>query len=151
MSQSDLPYWQRKTLAEMSSPEWEALCDGCGQCCRYKLEDADTGGVYPTRVACQLLDTHSCRCTDYTNRHMRVPDCIELTVEKVAQYQWLPDTCAYRRLARGEGLAWWHPLVSGDPETVHTAGISVQGQLTSEQDLLPGYELEDFMEESGWT
>jgi len=82
---------------------------------------------------------------------MTVPDCIELTVEKVAQYQWLPDTCAYRRLARGEGLAWWHPLVSGDPETVHTAGISVQGQLTSEQDLLPGYELEDFMEESGWT
>ena len=148
MSFDHRPFWQRKTLSEMSWPEWEALCDGCGQCCRHRLEDAETGDIYPTRVACQLLDTTTCRCRDYAGRHALVPDCIQLTAEKVARFDWLPDTCAYRRLHEGRGLADWHPLVSGDPDSVHRAGISVQGQLVSERNLPPGSRLEDFMEES---
>ena len=145
------PFWQRKSLAEMSWPEWEALCDGCGQCCRHKLEDADSGEVYPTRVACQLLDAHSCQCSDYANRHATVPDCIQLTLAKVAAYEWLPTTCAYRRLYHGENLDWWHPLVSGDPQTVHTAGISVRGRLVNEKDLPADVGLEDYVEETPWT
>ena len=150
MTADNRPFWQRKTLSEMSHPEWEALCDGCGQCCRHKLEDADSGTVYPTRVACQLLDTKSCQCTDYANRHASVPDCITLTVNRVNAYTWLPTTCAYRRLAEGKDLAWWHPLVSGDPETVHTAGISVRDQLVSERNLPASAELEDYLEEREW-
>ena len=151
MHDASTPFWHRKTLAEMSWPEWEALCDGCGQCCRHRLEDADTGAIYPTTVSCQLLNTHTCQCSDYANRHATVPDCIQLTVEKVAEARWLPETCAYRRIAEGKGLAWWHPLVSGDPQTVHEAGVSVQGELTSERNLPAGAELEDYMEESEWT
>ncbi len=145
------PFWQRKPLVELSPPEWEALCDGCGQCCRHKLEDEDTGQVFPTRVACQLLDTNSCRCSDYAHRHKTVPECITLSAETISRYHWLPKTCAYRRLAEGKDLAWWHPLVSGNPETVHQAGISARGQLINERELPPGAELEDYLEESPWT
>ena len=141
------PYWQRKSLSQLSAPEWEALCDGCGQCCRHKLEDIDTGVVHPTQVVCQLLDTQGCHCTDYANRHASVPDCITLTPESVSRYAWLPSSCAYRRLAEGKDLAWWHPLVSGDPETVHQAGISVRGRVLSERNLPADAELEDYMEE----
>ncbi|MFM9817060.1 UNVERIFIED_CONTAM: YcgN family cysteine cluster protein [Spiribacter pallidus] len=151
MDRADTPFWQRKTLAEMSAPEWEALCDGCGQCCRHKLEDADTGAVYPIRVGCQLLDTHGCHCTDYPTRHATVPDCIQLTVEAIPEMPWLPQSCAYRRLYEGRGLAWWHPLVSGDPETVHTAGISVRGRLVNERQLPADAALEDYVEETPWT
>jgi uncharacterized cysteine cluster protein YcgN (CxxCxxCC family) len=145
------PFWERKRLDELSWPEWEALCDGCGQCCRHKLEDADTGVVFPTRVGCQLLDGHSARCSDYAHRHDTVPDCIQLTVERVAAYHWLPDSCAYRRLYRGQSLEWWHPLVSGDPETVHQAGISVRGALVNERELGADEALEDYLEETPWT
>jgi len=147
MSIAHRPYWEVKSLAEMSWPEWEALCDGCGQCCRHRLEDADTGAIHPTRVACQLLDTQTCRCKDYPNRWATVPDCIQLTPKKVAGFRWLPDTCAYRRIHEGRGLAEWHPLVSGDPDSIHKAGISVQGQLLSEQELPPDSRLEDYTEE----
>lgn len=148
---NDRPFWQRKRLADLSWPEWEALCDGCGQCCRHKLEDADSGEVFPTRIGCQLLDTESCQCSDYNNRHASVPDCIQLTVEKVAQYHWLPHSCAYRRLYEGKSLEWWHPLVSGNPETVHQAGISVRGKLVNERTLGPETALEDYLEETSWT
>ena len=121
-----VPLWQEKPLAEMTSAEWEALSDGSESCCMLKLEDEDTEQVYMTRIACKLMDIGKCRCQDYPKRHNKVPDCLQLTVELVESLSWLPDTCAYRLVQQGQDLAWWHPLVSGDPESVHQAGISVR-------------------------
>jgi uncharacterized cysteine cluster protein YcgN (CxxCxxCC family) len=135
-------FWQEKTLAQMSLPEWEALCDGCGKCCLHKLEDEDDGKVYYTAVACQLLDTDTCRCSDYPNRKARVPDCLTLTLADLHEYEWLPSTCAYRLLAEGEPLPSWHPLVSGDPDAIHRAGMSVAGKVVPEQQVAPD-DLED--------
>ncbi|WP_425435265.1 YcgN family cysteine cluster protein [Microbulbifer yueqingensis] len=131
------PFWQRKTLAEMSDSEWESLCDGCGRCCLHRLEDADTGEIHTTNVACRLLDTHSCRCSDYPNRKREVPDCIQLRVSDLADFHWLPRTCAYRALSEGRSLEDWHPLVSGRAESVHEAGISVQDCVVSEDLVHP--------------
>ena len=131
------PFWRTKTLEEMSKAEWESLCDGCARCCLVKLEDEDTGEIHFTDLGCTLLEGDSCRCRDYRRRQSRVPDCVKLTPEKVREIPWLPKTCAYRRLAEGQDLAWWHPLVSGDPETVHAAGISVRGKLFGSEDEVP--------------
>lgn len=126
------PFWRRKTLEEMSRAEWESLCDGCGKCCLHKLEFIDTGELAFTRVACRMLDLKTCQCSDYKNRRAHVPDCVRLTPHKVRTVDWLPSTCAYRLVAEGKDLAWWHPLVSGDPNTVHEAGISVRGRAIRE-------------------
>ena len=121
-------YWRDTPLAKMSPREWEALCDGCGKCCLNKLEDEDTGEVALTRVACRLLDDRTCACAKYGTRHQYVPECIQLTAATIPDHlYWLPQTCAYRLVHEGRDLAYWHPLVSGDPETVHRAGISVRG------------------------
>ena len=138
------PYWKTKSLAEMSDLEWEALCDGCGLCCLNKLEDWDSGDVVFTSVACTLLDGDSCRCKDYENRKATVPDCIRLTPQKVRSISWLPQTCAYRLVAEGRDLYWWHHLVSGSRETVHEAGISVRGRVTASEDDLA--EPEDYFD-----
>ena len=127
------PFWMTKRLDEMTLEEWESLCDGCGRCCLHKLRYEDTGALSFTNVACRLLDLGSCRCRDYANRHRAVPDCVSLTPREVAGIDWLPPSCAYRRLAEGKDLSWWHPLVSGDPETVHSAGISVRGRAINER------------------
>jgi len=128
------PFWKEKRLDQMSRAEWESLCDGCARCCLIKLEDEDTGEIAFTDLCCTLLDRGACRCTDYPNRSTRVPDCVTLTPGNVRTLAWMPSTCAYRVLAEGGDLAWWHPLVSGDPDTVHSAGISVRGRCIPESD-----------------
>ena len=128
------PFWKRKTLREMTRSEWESLCDGCGRCCLHKLRDDETGALAWTEVACRLLDHAACRCTDYANRRARVPDCVKLTPAKVEKLDWLPPSCAYRIVAEGRDLAWWHPLVSGDRRTVHAAGVSVRGRVVDERE-----------------
>lgn len=137
------PFWRRKSLAEMTRQEWESLCDGCGKCCLIKLEYEDSAEVYPTSIACKLLDGETCRCRDYPNRLKHVPDCIVLTPAMVDNLSWLPTTCAYRLIAEGQDLPWWHPLVSGDPETVHEAGISVRSRTISEDEA--GDDLERYI------
>jgi uncharacterized cysteine cluster protein YcgN (CxxCxxCC family) len=127
------PFWKTKRLEEMTPDEWESLCDGCGRCCLHKLRDEDTNALAFTNVACRLLDLESCRCGDYAKRQRRVPDCVSLTPVGLRDIDWLPPSCAYRRVRDGLGLAWWHPLVSGDPDTVHQAGVSVRGRAVSER------------------
>lgn len=127
-----LPFWKTKQLKDLSLSEWESLCDGCGQCCLHKLEDADTSAIAMTDVACELLDTHTCRCKDYSNRKKIVPDCVQLTPSTVTKLPWLPETCAYLLVANGDDLPNWHPLISGSAESVHKAGISVQDKVISE-------------------
>lgn len=144
-------FWERPVEA-LNRAEWEALCDGCGNCCLHKVEDEDTGTVYMTNVACKLLDLNTARCCDYPGRKRQVPDCVKLTPKLALTLDWLPDTCAYRLRAEGLPLLDWHYLLSGDPETVHTAGISVRGRVIAEQFagplahhaiLPPGVELAD--------
>ncbi|MFN4288949.1 MAG: YcgN family cysteine cluster protein [Brevundimonas sp.] len=141
---SNEPFWRTKTLAEMTPSEWESLCDGCGLCCLVRFEDEDTGEVIPTRVHCRLFDAALCRCSDYANRKVHVPDCIKLTPGNIEALEWMPPSCAYRRLHEGRDLAPWHPLVSGDPESVHRAGVSIRGQTISETVLKEPEDALDF-------
>lgn len=138
------PFWRTKTLAQMSPEEWEMLCDGCGKCCMSKLEDEDTGDIYWTSVGCRLFDAGTCRCRDYANRQDKVADCIRLTPDNVAAISWLPQSCAYRLVAEGRDLFWWHHLVSGSRQTVHEAGVSMRGRVTACEDELQ--EPEDYFD-----
>ena len=136
------PYWEIKQLSELSEEEWEALCDGCGKCCLVKLEDSATGLIDNTTVACHLLDINICKCANYARRTELVSDCIALDANNVSKIKWLPSTCAYRLVSEGKNLEWWHPLVSGDPSTVHDAGISVRTTAISEDDVI---NIEDYI------
>lgn len=138
-------FWEEKALAQMSREEWESLCDGCARCCLIKLEDEQTDELYYTGVVCRYLDRHSCRCTAYADRTTLVPDCLQVTPGNVASLYWMPRSCAYRLLAEGKSLPEWHPLVSGDPESVHEAGISVRGFAISEEEIGSVEELEAYI------
>lgn len=145
---SDRDFWRTTPLSEMSDAQWESLCDGCGKCCLNKLEDEDTGEIYYTSVACQLLDHATGRCSDYTNRLQRVPDCLNLRNTDPSAYGWLPGTCAYRLLAEGQALPQWHPLVSGDASAVHRATCTVRHRVVCETQVDPD-QLEDHI--IAWT
>jgi uncharacterized protein len=125
----EVPFWKRKPLEALNTAEWESLCDGCGRCCLVKLEDEESGKIHFTDVACKLFNSSTCRCADYAHRRRRVHDCIKLTPAKVRTLGWLPPSCAYRLIAEGRDLAWWHPLVSGSQTSVHEAGVSVRGRV----------------------
>jgi hypothetical protein len=129
------PFWETKKLTEMTPKEWESLCDGCGRCCIYVLHNEETGEVFETDVACTLFDVKKRRCSDYQNRLERVKDCVELTPDNVGALKWMPKTCAYRRLAEGKTLLSWHPLISGDRNSVARARVAVSSKLVSEDDL----------------
>lgn len=135
-------FWERYSLTELSDSEWEALCDGCGQCCLLKLEDEDSGEIVTLDLACRLLDIRQCRCSDYPNRFARVPGCTKLSLDNLPAFRWLPETCAYRRLHEGRGLADWHPLVSGDSGSVQRAGVGV-ARFAIPEESVPDEELED--------
>ena len=150
----DKPFWETKTLAQMTGEEWESLCDGCGRCCLIRFEDEDSGDVIPTTVACKLLDGETCQCTRYKHRKRYVPDCIKLTPHNVGELKWMPPSCAYRRIHEGKGLASWHPLVSGDPNSVIAAGVSMKGLTISEDELdqpedAIAYEAHDLSDDGG--
>ncbi len=128
------PFWQTKTLKEMNQDEWESLCDSCGKCCLNKIEDEDTNEIFFTSVVCNLIDLKTCRCTQYQNRTHLVPDCKDIKAEKYLQYDWLPTTCAYRLVAENKDLPSWHPLITGNPESVHEAGVSIRSYAITEDD-----------------
>jgi uncharacterized cysteine cluster protein YcgN (CxxCxxCC family) len=138
------PFWKSKKLSEMTVAEWESLCDGCGICCLYKIEDEDSSEVFLTNVACRFLDLQNCVCTLYSERRTAMPSCIKLTPSKVEKLKWLPKTCAYRLVMEGKPLPKWHPLMSGDPQSVHLAGISVKGKVITESDADMNH-LEDYV------
>lgn len=137
-------FWEKLSLEELRPGEWEALCDGCARCCMIKLQDESTDEIVHTAVVCKLLDLDSCRCTAYAQRHTLVPDCIDFSADLVQQLAWLPLSCAYRRIADGRGLAHWHPLVSGNPASVHDFGISVRDRVVSES-AVPEDALQDMV------
>lgn len=138
------PFWETKTLVEMTAKEWESLCDGCGLCCVIRFEDEETGEVIPTRVHCRLFDPLTCRCSDYANRKKTVPDCIKLTPHNIEALEWMPRSCAYRRLHEGKDLPLWHPLLTGDPDSTHKAGVSIRRQTVSELTLTDPEDALDF-------
>jgi len=135
MSKTVMPFWERKSLDEMSDTEWESLCDGCGKCCLHKLEDEDSGELLFTSIACRYLDTQQCQCSVYADRKSFVPDCLTLRFDSLEQLRWLPSTCAYRLLYEGKVLPDWHPLVSGSRDTVHRAHVSVRNKVVSEAEV----------------
>ena len=125
--------WWQQPLAALNEEQWEALCDGCGRCCMIKLMDEDTDEVVYTDVVCHLLDLESVRCTRYPERHRLVPDCVNFGSQQAQDFTWLPETCAYRIRAQGQPLPEWHPLRTGDQQSVVEAGISVVGRVISEE------------------
>ena len=124
-------FWKTKTLEDLSSDEWESICDGCGLCCLEKLEDPESDEIYVTSITCQFLEIAECNCLIYDFRHELFPDCAELTPQTIHQLHWLPESCSYRLLAAGQDLPKWHYLVCGDPQAVHKAGISIKNKAVS--------------------
>jgi len=142
-------FWKNKTLAEMTIEEWEALCDGCGICCLYKIEDQETGDIELTNVACRFLDLEEITCQLYGDRFSAMPTCIKITPSKAETLTWLPNTCAYRLILQGKPLPDWHPLASGCRDSVHNAGISVRNKILSESDIKLDH-LEDYTVDDGF-
>lgn len=144
MAELRAKFWEELALEQLNDHEWEALCDGCGLCCLVKLEDEETEQIYFTNLVCSLLDGQTCRCSDYKNRHIKMPDCRSITLESLREIEWLPPSCAYRLREQGKPLPDWHPLVSGDSDHVHKAEISTRGWTISEKGI-PENDYEDYL------
>ena len=130
-----MSFWEEKKLSQMSTSEWESLCDNCGKCCLHKLEDEDSGTIYYTSVVCDLIDLNSCHCTRYAERCTLVPDCLDLKQHAFTEYNWLPATCAYKLLANGQPLPEWQPLISGTHKSVKEAGVSISSYAMKESGI----------------
>jgi uncharacterized cysteine cluster protein YcgN (CxxCxxCC family) len=128
-------FWEGKTLAQLSADEWEALCDGCGQCCLYKLEDEDSGDIYLTNVVCRFLDRTTGQCQVYPERRQAVPTCVQLNPLNVLELSWIPPTCAYKLVGEGKPLTAWHPLISGNKSNNHRAEFFLGDQVISETEI----------------
>ncbi len=144
MSSKKNPFWKEKPLEELTPEEWESLCDRCGLCCTRKFEDEDTDEILHSLILCRYFDDETCLCTSYKDRNINVPTCVHLTPEKARTFNFLAPTCAYRLLAVGKDLEWWHPLVSNSPDTVHEAGISIRHKGIPEQHVHPD-EIDNFI------
>jgi len=125
MTEAKVPFWETKTLEEMTQQEWEALCDGCGLCCLNKLQDEETGEIVYTKVVCSYANLETGQCSDYENRSTNVPTCVPLTRERVAEFDWLPDSCSYRLIYHGQPLPDWHPLITKDPASTRKNGFGI--------------------------
>ncbi len=138
-------FWENHLLEDLSKPEWEALCDGCGRCCLLKLEDEDTQEIEFTNISCRLFDSETSRCSQYALRKQMVADCVMLSPQNIERHAyWMPTTCAYRLLYEGKPLFDWHPLVSGSPKTVHESGISMRHKVVAEFEINED-DLEDYI------
>ncbi|MBV5321278.1 MAG: YcgN family cysteine cluster protein [Sulfuricurvum sp.] len=135
------PFWETKTLEELTPSEWEALCDGCGLCCLHRIQDEDDDAIYLTRVACHCYDIEGRVCSDYANRHERVEGCMKLTLERVGEFDWLPETCAYRLRHHGKPIPSWHPLITNNPVSVHPYGMHALDPVLENDEL----DLEDYI------
>ncbi len=144
MTKNTTNFWETKTLSEMTTTEWESLCDHCARCCLLKLEDIDTGKVFYTNVSCKLLDMEKCQCTQYSERSTLVPDCVTLTANEINELNWMPSSCAYRLLSEGKSLPTWHPLLTGNQASVAEAGISISSYATNE-DEIAGDDIQDYI------
>lgn len=143
--QKKQPFWKTLTLYQMTPEQWESLCDGCGLCCLYKYEDANTHKIFYTNVVCRFLNLETCLCTVYPERTVKMPSCVVLTPMRATQLKWLPDTCAYRLIAEGKNLPKWHPLVSGDIQSVHQAGVSIKNKVVFSEEEVDMRELENYV------
>lgn len=119
-------FWEELPLSELNQEQWEALCDGCGLCCLVKLQDEDTDEIVYTRVVCQYSHPETGACTEYHQRSVKVPSCVPLTLDNISQFDWLPESCAYRLRWRGQPLPEWHPLNTGRADSVKKAGVGLQ-------------------------
>lgn len=144
MPEVNTSFWNIKALDQMSRTEWESLYDGCARCCMHKFQDEKTGKVSYTYISCRFLDTQQCKCTIYNDPYINNQKCKKISPNNIRHLTWLPETCAYRLVAEKKDLKWWHPLVSGDPDTVHLAGISVRSIAVPEENVHPD-DMEEFI------
>lgn len=138
-------FWEHKKLADFTEEEWEAVCMNCGKCCLFKLEDEDCGEIYYTNVVCRYFDKEHCRCNCYQERCRLVPTCLKLTKDNVDKIGWMPQSCAYRRLAEGKGLPEEHPLLNnGQMAEEHTIKNYCVSELEIDENDLEDHIIEDW-------
>lgn len=115
-------FWKHKKLSEFSEKEWEAVCMRCGKCCLCKY--SKSGRMFFSNQMCDGFDFKTGRCLRYARR--LCDECVKVDLDLLHNRpELLPETCAYRLLFDGKELPEYHPLVSGDVNSVRKAGKSV--------------------------